>query len=91
MKTQHTRGPWRIEKRPDAKVYGQIELGKMKKAGRLWSKKPYVFYWVAQLPGEEGVDWGYVTDSSKAKLLTPYWQRRFAAYCRRVNSEAEFI
>ena len=48
-------------------------------------------YYVAQLPGEDGVDWGYTTKSDTAIILNEYWQKRFAADCRRVGSEARFI
>ena len=61
------------------------------KAYRIWSLKPYTVFYVAQLPGQDGVDWGYVTDYKKAITLNRYWQRRFAADCRRCNSEATFI
>ena len=60
--------------------------------------------WVAQLPGDGGVDWGYSTHTTgtlfnpKAEhgldlpiILTPYWQRRFAADCRRTNTVAVFV
>ena len=59
-------------------------------AWRFWSKKQPAFY-VAQLPGDGGVDWGYTTNASEAKKLSPYWQRRFAADCRRCNSKAQFL
>jgi hypothetical protein len=48
-------------------------------------------YYVAQVPGEDGADWGYVTDPKKAKRLSRYWQRRFAASCRRCGHPARFI
>ena len=61
------------------------------KAYRIWSVRPYRCYWVSQLPGDGGVDWGYTERSAEAITLTPYWQRRFAADCKRVNSEARFV
>lgn len=39
-------------------------------------------WWVAQVQGEDGVDWGWTNDAAQAQLLTPYWQRRFMAYGR---------
>jgi hypothetical protein len=60
-------------------------------AGRLWLPKPrYTYFYVSHLPGEEGKDWGYTTEVKKAKPLTPHYQRRFAAYCRKVNAKADF-
>ncbi len=58
-------------------------------AHRPWSRNVPVFY-VAQVP-EGGSDWGYVTKASEACGLSPYWQRRFAADCRRAGVEAVFI
>ena len=43
-----------------------------------------VFY-VSQLPGEGGVDWGYSENPSKAIPVSRYWQRRFKADCARVG------
>jgi hypothetical protein len=48
-------------------------------------------YWVSDLPGHGGKDWGYTLDSRKAIHLSPYWQRRFAADMRRVGYEARFV
>jgi len=59
------------------------------KASRYWDQRHPVFY-VAQLPGQGGVDWGYTSRCTEAIELTPYWQRRFAADCRRVGVEANF-
>jgi hypothetical protein len=58
-------------------------------ASRVWLPHLPLFY-VSELPGEGGIDWGYTTDASKARLLSAYWQRRFAADCRRCNAEARF-
>ena len=58
-------------------------------AHRPWSEKTPVFY-VANLKGRVG-DWGYTTDAAQAIHLSPYWQRRFAADCRRVGVTATFI
>jgi hypothetical protein len=49
-----------------------------------------IFY-VANLPGDGGKGWGYTTKAADAIPLSPYWQRRFAADCRRVGTEAQFI
>ena len=43
-----------------------------------------------QQAGDDGVDWGYHTDPKKAIPLSTYWQRRFAADCRRVGVTARF-
>lgn len=60
-------------------------------AYRDWCKGQGITFYVAQLPGDDGVDWGYTEKPSQAKPLTPYWQRKFAADCRRVGYEAHFI
>lgn len=50
-------------------------------------------WYVADLPGCNGIvrikvgdgrrsDWGWTTDPAKAIQLTPYWQKRFLAFCR---------
>lgn len=52
-------------------------------AWRQWF--PKLTFYVAQVPGDGGKDWGYVTAPWKAAALSPYWQRRFAADCRRVG------
>lgn len=48
------------------------------------------FWYVADLPGcdkdkRNGTrcDWGWTTDINKALPLTPYWAKRFAAFCKR--------
>lgn len=58
------------------------------RAGRTW--------FVSDLPGcagtrkltgaEAGSDFGFTTDRAKALALSPYWQRRFIAYCKRDRS-----
>lgn len=58
-------------------------------AYRNWTAK--VTYYVSEVPGDGGKDWGYTTDSSKAISLNTYWRRRFAADCRRVGSVAQFF
>jgi hypothetical protein len=58
-------------------------------AWRKWSKAVPIFY-VSNLPGDGGKDWGYHTDPAKALPLSPYWQVRFAANCRACGSEAFF-
>lgn len=37
----------------------------------------YATWYVAQLPGEDGVDWGYTDKPDQARVLNRYWQRRF--------------
>jgi len=46
--------------------------------------------YVAQLPGEGGVDWGWTDSFSKARDLSPHWQRRFRAFCNSVGRTARF-
>lgn len=36
-------------------------------------------WYVSHLPGQDGVDWGWTFEPSKAIRLSVYWQRRFAA------------
>lgn len=64
-------------------------------------------YYVSALPGQNGIDWGFTDkiegypsrlpgDNTTVRLdaakpLTPYWQARFAAYCRAVNRTASFV
>lgn len=54
-----------------------------KLGGRLW--------YVSHLPGEGGKDWGYDYTVAKARLLTPYWCRRFRRDCERVGAVAGFL
>jgi hypothetical protein len=61
------------------------------KAYRVWNKVTREIYWVAQIAGHTGRDWGYTTHASQAIELSDYWQARFAADCRYVGSEAHFI
>ena len=68
-------------------------IGTMK-AYRIWNHITGEIYWVAQLkqPKKAGCkDWGYTSSSQLAIQLTLYWQRRFAADCRYVGSEAHFV
>ena len=53
-------------------------------------------WWVSDLPGHDGLkpsrtqvnaDWGYSGSKSHAIPLSPYWQRRFAKYCRDTNRQ----
>lgn len=37
-------------------------------------------FYVSELPGEGGKDWGYTTDASQAKQLSQYWVRRWNAH-----------
>lgn len=63
---------------------------------RAWTQwNAHARYYVAQLPGDGGKDWGYTQhlegEYDRAIYLSPYWQRRFAADCARVGREARFI
>ena len=53
--------------------------------------KPGMVYWVAQVKGDGGVDWGYTTSSAEAIKLSPYWQARFKADQRYCGREAQFL
>lgn len=44
----------------------------------------HVFY-VTEVPGEGGKDWGYSQDSRKAIPVSRYWRRRFMADCASVG------
>ena len=68
-------------------------------AWRYWSKAMPILY-VAQLPGNNGADYGY-TEKRKGTLsrgemldaaipLSPYWQKRFKAHCSRMGVVARF-
>jgi hypothetical protein len=57
-------------------------------AHRDWGTR---LFWVAQVKGDGGKDWGYTTEFAKAIVLNVYWQRRFNADCRRVGAVATFI
>ena len=54
-------------------------------------RKPDPASYVEAVPGEGGADWGYTGSASRAKPLSPYWQRRFRADMERVNARARFI
>lgn len=68
-------------------------------AWRYWSKARPVFY-VSQLPGREGADYGYTdriqgtqrgSETLDAAIpLSPYWQKRFRADCARARTIARF-
>ena len=59
-------------------------------ACRFWSKASPRFY-VAQVKGDGGKDWGYTTKINDAIGLSPYWQRRFKNDCEHCNSTAQFL
>lgn len=52
---------------------------------RLWGNK--VFY-VRELPGEGGVDWGYTDEPAKARPISTYWKKRFMADMKKVGATA---
>ena len=51
----------------------------------------HAVWYVREVPGQGGKDWGYVDKVEKATKLSPYWQRRFAADCRYVGRTAHFL
>jgi len=54
-------------------------------ASRRWND---LTFYVVNVPGDGGVDWGYTTERSKALRLNTYYARRFVADCRRVGAVA---
>ena len=55
-------------------------------AARNWIPSRSTVFYVANLPGKGGVDWGYSEYRKDAIPLSPYWQRRFVADCRRAHA-----
>lgn len=61
-------------------------------ASREWTKG--IWWRVASLPGDGGVDWGYTGKAigeggnDRPLLLNRYWQRRFTADMRRVGARS---
>lgn len=53
------------------------------------SQKKY--WYVAQVKGDGGKDWGYTLDYSKAIRLSRYWQKRFQADCQYMGRKASFV
>jgi len=47
-------------------------------------------WYVGQVKGNGGADWGYVCTYRQALPLSPYWQARFRADCRAMNRIAHF-
>ena len=43
-------------------------------------------FYVTEVPGDGGKDWGYTEQSSKAVPVSRYWMARFKADCARVGS-----
>jgi hypothetical protein len=57
-------------------------------AYRTWSKGVRILY-VREIKGRKG-DWGYTDTPSKASLISPWHQRRFAADCKFVGDTPYF-
>jgi hypothetical protein len=51
---------------------------------RLW--KPGRVFYVREVLGEGGADWGYVDERRKARPISTYWARRFIADMQRVGA-----
>ena len=51
---------------------------------------PHLYWWVAQVPGEEGVDWGFTDKIEQARPLNKYYQRRWGKACRDYGVRAFF-
>ena len=51
---------------------------------------PKTFY-VANLPGDGGKDWGYSEKREQAIPLSVYWRRRFEADMGRCNRVGAFV
>ncbi len=47
-------------------------------------------WYVAQVKGNGGVDWGYTFKPEQAIKLSPYWQKRFNADCNYLGRKAIF-
>ena len=60
-------------------------------AARVLNPERGVWWYVSELPGQGGVDWGYNKSADKAIKLTPYWQKRFRADMRRVGAQNRLI
>ena len=43
-------------------------------------------YWYVSEKPKEPADWGYSENPKDAIILTPWWQRRFAAYVRHCST-----
>ena len=56
-------------------------------AYRFWSPKSAPWY-VSEVKGNGGVDWGYTTDIEKAAVLNANQWKSFAKDCRDVGSAA---
>lgn len=52
-------------------------------AARMFRSDSLVY--VSELPGQGGKDWGYSSSRQNAKLLSPYWVKRFLSDMRHVN------
>lgn len=55
-----------------------------------YSPRASAFFYVSDLPGNGGADWGWTPDRKKALALTPHWQRRFAQHARDVQLRGWF-
>lgn len=44
-------------------------------------------YFVREVLGEGGADWGYVFEPGKARPISTYWMRRFVADMRAVGAK----
>ena len=55
---------------------------------RQWFPNNGTRFYVANVPGDGGRDWGYTTEPAKALPLNAYFVRRFVADCRRVGTTA---
>jgi hypothetical protein len=58
---------------------------------RIWNPLTKTVFYVAQVKGDGGADWGYTTEPAKACHLSPYWVRRFNADCRYCGTVAQFL
>jgi hypothetical protein len=52
---------------------------------RLW--QPGLTFYVRELPGDGGADWGYVRLGTNAVPVSAYWAKRFIADMRRVGAK----
>jgi hypothetical protein len=52
---------------------------------RQW--KPGLVFYVRELPGDGGADYGYTEEPGKAVPISAYWMRRFRADMNRVSAK----
>lgn len=67
------------------------QLQGLQKPMKAYIPEKGVPWYVSDLPGQGGVDWGYDVRPEKATVLAPYWQRRFQKHCDDINRRPIFV